>query len=85
MDYWNKVPVPTFSKEVLATRIKNEEKLAAVQIMIPTKDLSHFSDFSDTFLTFQLCFHTHVSEIPQQLMSRSQSKTKKGENVCVLQ
>lgn len=53
MDYWNKVPVPTFPKEVLATRIENEEKLAAVQIMIPTKDSSHaqwhFSDFPAWF------------------------------------
>lgn len=69
------IPVPTFSKEVLATRTENKEKLAAVQIMIPTKDSS--------FLTFQLGFHTHVSEIPRQLMSHSQSKISKGENVCV--
>lgn len=41
MDYWNKVPVPTFSKEVLASRIKDKEKLAAVQIVMATKDLSH--------------------------------------------
>lgn len=41
IDYWNKVSVPTFPKEVLATRIENEEKLAAVQIIIPTKGSSH--------------------------------------------
>lgn len=73
MDYWNKVPVPTFPKEGLATRMENEEKLAAVQMMIPTKDLSHslwhFSDFSALF--------SHSCEIPQQLMSHSQSKTKR--------
>ena len=60
MEQWTIVSLPIFSKEVMTTKIKKEEELAADQIIIPKIGLSNAQwHFSDPFM-MQLGFHTHV-------------------------
>lgn len=65
MEQWTIVGLPNFSKEVMTTKIKKEEELAADQIMIPKISLSdaqqHISDPFMMWLGFHTCVRFHKS------------------------